>query len=842
MFGKKIQIGEGEKYDLSKVSTESVNQEEVAKKNAKLIDIFKHFDKNNDNQLDSAEMARAMDYFNSLDNGDGELSKKELEKAAEEFNKNSVSGKKIKAKDLKAFIQNMVKATHGDATAETQSVIEQYKAQQAKIEKQQKLDNLDKQAQEAGWEWSQDGAYRDRKTNKYYLPNADATAFEEVHWSDKEQRFKVMSEAELNELNAALEAQRAEQEQAAAAEAERQRLATPTDYTVQPNDTLNDLLTRSLQAQGIEVNDETLAQAKEEFIKNNPNALHGQKGNEYLYMGDVVKIPGALEDKGNADEIKAQYRADQAKKEAEAKAKAEAEAKAKAEAEAKAKAEAEAKAKADARTSAVNTLVAEFDKATQALDEQVKSDGWAGKAADAISVLWGSDNRESVVREEMDAYKKQLEELKTALNSGSQEKFEAKFEEIYGVSYNAELVKEYQENPTTENYKRAFGNRHDFGTRVAEYNQSQQTGAKVVKGVTVGVVSGAAAVATGGTSLLATAAIAGGTTFAASVAAETTDLATNDVDGDLNSESMQQIVTQAGKEALLAAGTAGLVKGGSTLLSKGTSTAGNVVANTTDDAAGGLVKVTETAANTADDVAGGLVKVTEATANAADDAAGGLVKVTETAANTADDAGSAVARLTSNTADDAANATRGAAGAADDAANGARNTAGAADDAANGARNTAGAADDAANATRGATGTADDAANGARNTAGAADDAANATRGATGTADDAANGTRNTAGAADDAAAGTATKVNKEVLDEAVKKADKGRALTEAEKAEIEKIFGMKYSDLVKISKRDYKKFLLKFHPDKGGNSDIASDLMVLLECFKRSSQALKTF
>ena len=108
MFGKKLQIGEGDKYDLSKVSTETVSQEEIAKKNAKLIEIFKSFDVNKDGKLSSAEMALALQAFDSLDiSGDDKISKKEFQAAAENFNKNmKLEGKdQVDAKDLKTFVK-----------------------------------------------------------------------------------------------------------------------------------------------------------------------------------------------------------------------------------------------------------------------------------------------------------------------------------------------------------------------------------------------------------------------------------------------------------------------------------------------------------------------------------------------------------------------------------------------------------------------------------------------------------------------------------------------------------------------------------------------------------------
>ncbi len=310
MFGKKIEIGEGQKYDVTKVSTESVNQEEVAKKNAKLIEIFKRFDISKDGKLDSTEMAMAMDYFYSLDeSGDDKISKKEFQEAAEAFNEEmQLTGKdKVDAKDLKTFIKNLFSATKNDPTEETQKLLSQYLKEQQNIQLEEKQRLIDDDAKRRGWEWSQDGAYWDKEDNKYYLPNAEGTEFVEVHWSDSEQRFKVMSAEELAELNAALEKQRAQQE-AADEEAKNKTYG----YVVQSGDKFTEVMTKVLQAQGIEnPTEEQIAEAKEQFKKDNPNAIRTtSSGYEFLMVGEQVKLRGEVEYAKNSQEAVAQWAQD----------------------------------------------------------------------------------------------------------------------------------------------------------------------------------------------------------------------------------------------------------------------------------------------------------------------------------------------------------------------------------------------------------------------------------------------------------------------------------------------------------------------------------------------------
>lgn len=235
-------------------------------------------------------------------------------------------------------------------------------------------------------------------------------------------------------------------------------------------------------------------------------------------------------------------------------------------------------------TITIQTNITEQAKAD--FEAQLASDGWAGKTADAISVLWGSENRAVKVRADIEAYEQELKAL-TEANSQGKDAFNAKFKEIYGIDYNSENILAYINNPTDENYAKAFGTENDIARRVEVYNRSQQKGAAAVKTTVVGVASAAAAVATGGASLAATAAVAGASAAAARTAVEVADLATNDVKGDINQQSLNNIANQAIFEGVVTAGTAGMLKGGASLLGKGASAAKSA---STAAAEGAIVK------------------------------------------------------------------------------------------------------------------------------------------------------------------------------------------------------------------------------------------------------------
>ena len=173
-----------------------------------------------------------------------------------------------------------------------------------------------------------------------------------------------------------------------------------------------------------------------------------------------------------------------------------------------------------AQTKTLNYLIKENKSARQAFDKQMEQDGWAGDVADGVSALWGSKNRASKVRKDLSANNKNMSELKKAAQQG-EEQFKTKFEQIYGVKYNQKAIDNYMKDPSDANYQKAFGTKQqNIKKRVNEYNQSQQTGAAVVKttakvggaigaGVAIAATGGAAGVVLLGTAAATTAISAG---------------------------------------------------------------------------------------------------------------------------------------------------------------------------------------------------------------------------------------------------------------------------------------------------------------------------------------------
>lgn len=117
-MGKNFNISSNGKYDLTKTSLNDVNAQNVdEKETSKLRLIFGNFDLNGDGKLNALELARAFDYFSSLDTeegvANGVLSNNELNTGAQQLSETLGLNKKdsIKAKDITNFIKQLKNLT-----------------------------------------------------------------------------------------------------------------------------------------------------------------------------------------------------------------------------------------------------------------------------------------------------------------------------------------------------------------------------------------------------------------------------------------------------------------------------------------------------------------------------------------------------------------------------------------------------------------------------------------------------------------------------------------------------------------------------------------------------------
>ncbi|MBR1460307.1 hypothetical protein IJ596_01550, partial [bacterium] len=214
-----------------------------------------------------------------------------------------------------------------------------------------------------------------------------------------------------------------------------------------------------------------------------------------------------------------------------------------------------------ARKETMAMLKSQVDSAQAAFDAQMREDGWAGDVADGVSALWGSKNRAKYVRQELQQFKNDIVELQ---NCKSDAEFKAKFKQKFGIPYSEKAVADYIMNPNSSNYRKAFGTKRNIGERVAKYNESQQSGATVVKTaaeVGAAVALTAATVATGGAAGVAAAVVvAGSSAFAADLVVETSDRMSSEQ--GLQEGEMTEILKGAATDGVIAAATMGVSKAG----------------------------------------------------------------------------------------------------------------------------------------------------------------------------------------------------------------------------------------------------------------------------------------
>lgn len=92
---------------------------------------------------------------------------------------------------------------------------------------------------------------------------------------------------------------------------------------------------------------------------------------------------------------------------------------------------------------------------TDALNKQLAEDGWCADLYEGLKWCVGSDNLDENVKADLQQYQKFIGELQKAEKEGGEAGFKAKFKEIFGVEYDANLMKGY--NKLQSNYAMATG-------------------------------------------------------------------------------------------------------------------------------------------------------------------------------------------------------------------------------------------------------------------------------------------------------------------------------------------------------------------------------------------------
>ena len=89
--------------------------------------------------------------------------------------------------------------------------------------------------------------------------------------------------------------------------------------------------------------------------------------------------------------------------------------------------------------------------AQESLNNQLATEGWSGKTADAISILWNSKNRATLVQSDIDNYKEQVTELNKSIKLDT---FKDKFKEMFDTEYNHSNIARY--NKKAKQYESAL--------------------------------------------------------------------------------------------------------------------------------------------------------------------------------------------------------------------------------------------------------------------------------------------------------------------------------------------------------------------------------------------------
>ncbi len=105
-----------------------------------------------------------------------------------------------------------------------------------------------------------------------------------------------------------------------------------------------------------------------------------------------------------------------------------------------------------------------LENSQKSFENQLATDGWAGKTVDWMSGLWGSENRKKFVKEDLEAFEAQVEELRAAK---TEDEFKAKFNEIFGTEFNPNMIKAYEKRQQQLVLaKAAYGIEQYFNTTV----------------------------------------------------------------------------------------------------------------------------------------------------------------------------------------------------------------------------------------------------------------------------------------------------------------------------------------------------------------------------------------
>ena len=119
---------------------------------------------------------------------------------------------------------------------------------------------------------------------------------------------------------------------------------------------------------------------------------------------------------------------------------------------------------AEQKDYAVDQLDNVTESSRESFENQLATDGWAGKTVDWMSGLWGSENRKKFVEEDLKTFEAQVDQLRSAK---TEEEFKAKFKEIFGTEFNPNMIRAYEKRQNQLVLAKAtYGIEQNFNTTV----------------------------------------------------------------------------------------------------------------------------------------------------------------------------------------------------------------------------------------------------------------------------------------------------------------------------------------------------------------------------------------
>ena len=119
---------------------------------------------------------------------------------------------------------------------------------------------------------------------------------------------------------------------------------------------------------------------------------------------------------------------------------------------------------AEQKDYAVDQLDNVTESSRESFENQLATDGWAGKTVDWMSGLWGSENRKKFVEEDLKTFEAQVDQLRSAK---TEEEFKTKFKEIFGTEFNPNMIRAYEKRQNQLVLAKAtYGIEQNFNTTV----------------------------------------------------------------------------------------------------------------------------------------------------------------------------------------------------------------------------------------------------------------------------------------------------------------------------------------------------------------------------------------